>query len=209
MMDKLESDIQRMKKEIETLIARKLPVAAGKYAKQHFQDNFRQGGFVNGGLHPWPQAKRLSSGGTGADSQYKTLMSSKNHLFSSINYTPGIAKVTIFNDVVYAAVHNEGGIVHPKITPKMRRFAWAKYYKLKGEAKGAKKPRKGQKNGIMKPVGNQPDSREAEKWKRLALTKKETLTINIPRRQFMGQSAELDARISAYVEKEVLRIINS
>ena len=190
-MDKLESDIQRMKKEIETLIARKLPVAAGKYAKQHFQDNFRQGGFVNGGLHPW------------------TLMSSRNHLFSSINYTPGIAKVTIFNDVVYAAVHNEGGIVHPKITPKMRRFAWAKYYELKGEAKGAKKPRKGQKNGIMKPVGNQPDSREAEKWKRLALTKKETLTINIPRRQFMGQSAELDARISSYVEKEVLRIINS
>ena len=208
-MDKLESDIQRMKKEIETLIARKLPVAAGKYAKQHFQDNFRQGGFVNGGLHPWPQAKRLSSGGTGADSQYKTLMSSRNHLFSSINYTPGIAKVTIFNDVVYAAIHNEGGTIHPKITPKMRRFAWAKYYELKGEAKGAQKPRKGQKNGITKSVGNQPAAEEAEKWKRLALTKKETLTINIPRRQFMGQSAELDARISAYVEKEVLRIINS
>ena len=208
-MDKLESDIQRMKKEIETLIARKLPVAAGKYAKQHFQDNFRQGGFVNGGLHPWPQAKRLSSGGTGADSQYKTLMSSRNHLFSSINYTPGIAKVTIFNDVVYAAIHNEGGTIHPKITPKMRRCAWAKYYELKGGAKGAQKPRKGQKNGVTKSVGNQPDSGEAEKWKRLALTKKETLTINIPRRQFMGQSTELDARISAYVEKEVLRIINS
>lgn len=56
---------------------------------------------------------------------------------------------------------------------------------------------------------NQPDSGEAEKWKRLALTKKETLTINIPQRRFMGQSAELDAKISAYVEKEVLRIINS
>ena len=209
MMDKLESDIQRMKKEIETLIARKLPVAAGKYVKQHFQDNFRQGGFVNGGLHPWPQAKRLSSGGTGADSQYKTLMSSRNHLFSSINYTPGIAKVTSFNDVIYAAIHNEGGTIHPKITPKMRRFAWAKYYELKGGAKGAQKPRKGQKNGVTKSVGNQPDSGGAEKWKRLALTKKETLTINIPRRQFMGQSAELDARISAYVEKEVLRIINS
>lgn len=133
MADKLESDIQRMKKEIEQLISRKLPVVAGKYAKQHFQDNFRQGGFVNGGLHPWPPAKRLSSGESGADSQYKTLMSSRNHLFSSINYTPGIAKVTIFNDVVYAAIHNEGGTVHPKITPKMRRFAWAKYYELKGK----------------------------------------------------------------------------
>lgn len=135
MADKLESGIQRMKKEIEQLISRKLPVVAGKYAKQHFQDNFRQGGFVNGGLHPWPPAKRLSSGEPGADSQYKTLMSSRNHLFSSINYTPGIAKVTIFNDVVYAAIHNEGGTVHPKITPKMRRFAWAKYYELKGKQK--------------------------------------------------------------------------
>lgn len=208
-MDRLESDIQRMKKEIETLIARKLPVAAGKYAKQHFQDNFRQGGFVNGGLHPWPPAKRLSSGESGADSQYKTLMSSRNHLFSSINYTPGIAKVTIFNDVVYAAIHNEGGTVHPKITPKMRRFAWAKYHELKGRQKGTQKPRKGPKNGTSQSAGKQPDSGEAEKWKRLALTKKETLTINIPQRQFMGQSAELDAKISAYVEKEVLRIINS
>lgn len=209
MADKLESDIQRMKKEIEQLISRKLPVVAGKYAKQHFQDNFRQGGFVNGGLHPWPPAKRLSSGESGADSQYKTLMSSRNHLFSSINYTPGIAKVTIFNDVVYAAIHNEGGTVHPKITPKMRRFAWAKYYELEGKQKGAQKPRKGQKNGTSQSAGNLPDSGEAEKWKRLALTKKETLTINIPQRQFMGQSAELDAKISAYVEKEVLRIINS
>jgi len=209
MADKLESDIQRMKKEIEQLISRKLPVVAGKYAKQHFQDNFRQGGFVNGGLHPWPPAKRLSSGESGADSQYKTLMSSRNHLFSSINYTPGIAKVTIFNDVVYAAIHNEGGTVHPKITPKMRRFAWAKYYELNGRQKGAQKPRKGTQNRTSQSAGNQPDSGEAEKWKRLALTKKETLTINIPQRQFMGQSTELDAKISAYVEKEVLRIINS
>ena len=95
-MDKLEQDVQRMKKDIEFLISRKLPVAAGKIAKQHFQDNFLKGGFVGGGLHPWPPAKRLSSGAPGADAQYRTLMSARNHLYSSINYTPGIAKVTIF-----------------------------------------------------------------------------------------------------------------
>lgn len=137
-----------MKNENERLISRKLPVVAGKYAKQHFQDNFRQGGFVNGGLHPWPPAKRLSSGESGADSQYKTLMSSRNHLFSSINYTPGIAKVTIFNDVVYAAIHNEGGTVHPKITPKMRRFAWAKYYDKKAPRSHEKAKRTGHRNQL-------------------------------------------------------------
>lgn len=41
-MDKVQQDIERMTKEFANLIARKLPVAAGKIAKQHFQDNFRQ-----------------------------------------------------------------------------------------------------------------------------------------------------------------------
>lgn len=200
MADKLGTDIQRMKKEVELLISRKLPVVAGKYAKQHFQDSFRQGGFVNGGLRPWLPAKRLSANGKGAGSQHKTLMSSRNHLFSSIGYTPGMAKVTIFNDVVYASIHNEGGTINPKITPKMRRYAWAKYYELGG---GGKSPQKGASGRSGKAV-----PAEAEKWKRLALTKKDALAISIPQRQFMGPSAELDARISAFVEKEVLRIIN-
>lgn len=207
-MDKLQEDIRRMKRDIEVLIARKLPVAAGKLAKQHFQDNFRKGGFVNGGLTPWPPAKRLSSGGKGADSKYRTLMSSRNHLYSSINYTPGVAKVTIFNDVIYAPIHNEGGTVHPRITPKMRRYAWAKYYELSGGSKGLQKGAKRSSKGKSGNETGKVVPTEAEKWKRLALTKKESLTINIPKRQFMGPSEELDARLTAYVEKEILRIIN-
>lgn len=207
-MDKMQQDIQKMKKDIEVLIARKLPVAAGKLAKQHFQDNFRKGGFVNGGLTPWPPAKRLSSGGKGADSKYRTLMSSRNHLYSSINYTPGVAKVTIFNDVIYAPIHNEGGTVHPRITPKMRLYAWAKYYELSGGSKGLQKGAKRSSKGKSGNETGKVVPTEAEKWKRLALTKKESLTIQIPKRQFMGPSEELDARLTAYVEKEILRIIN-
>ena len=60
-MDKLQVDMQKMMKETEMLIALKLPVAAGKFAKQHFQDDFLKGGFVNGGIHPWSPAKRFSS----------------------------------------------------------------------------------------------------------------------------------------------------
>ena len=43
-MDKFQQDIQRMVMDIEYLIARKLPVAAGKIAKQHIQDNFKRVG---------------------------------------------------------------------------------------------------------------------------------------------------------------------
>ena len=32
------------------MMRRKMPVMVGRMAKDHIQDNFRQGGFVNGGL---------------------------------------------------------------------------------------------------------------------------------------------------------------
>ena len=44
-MDKLQTDMQKMMKETEMLIARRLPVAAGKFAKQHFQNDFLKGLF--------------------------------------------------------------------------------------------------------------------------------------------------------------------
>ena len=44
-MDKLQADIQRMIKDVQTLLSRKLPVAAGKFAKQHFQNDFLKGLF--------------------------------------------------------------------------------------------------------------------------------------------------------------------
>ena len=198
-MTEFEENVQRMVKDVEHLLSRKLPVAAGKIAKQHFQENFLKGGFVNGGLHPWQPSKRLSSGGPGADSHYPTLLSSRKHLFSSIGYTPGHAKVTVFNDVIYAPIHNEGGTITVPVTARMRRFAWAKYYSLGGGRNGAQEGREGSKNA-------NPD--EAGKWKGLALTKKQALTINMPRRQFMGDSAELTEKIAEYLEKELLKIVN-
>ena len=81
--------IKAKRKELDDLMKRKMPVIAGRMAKDHFQDNFRREGFVNGGLHPWPKAKRLSSGRTDAAGQYGALLSGRNHLFSSVKYVPG------------------------------------------------------------------------------------------------------------------------
>lgn len=97
-------------KELEQLQNRTLPIKIGAMAKAHFQNNFRLGGFMDNGLHAWKPSKRLSYSGksTKIDRNNKTLLSSRNHLFSSIEYTyqPGI--VIIRNEVPYAAVHNEG-----------------------------------------------------------------------------------------------------
>ena len=62
----------------------------------------------------------------------------------------------------YAAIHNEGGTITVKVSAKMKRYFWYMYKKT-----------------------------EDEKWKWMALTKKETLTIKIPKRQFIGESETL------------------
>jgi hypothetical protein len=187
---------------------RKMPVIAGRMAKDHFQDNFRREGFVNGGLHPWPKAKRLSSGRTDAAGQYGTLLSGRNHLFSSVKYVPADYRVRVADDLMYAPLHNWGGEVHPTVTPQMRRFAWAKYYQASGKAKkAATGKRKGKKKGSA--ASNEPqENPEALKWKRLALTKKKKLRIRIPQRQFIGENSELSDRITEKTENEIRNILN-
>lgn len=153
--------IERKRKELDTAMRRRMPVIAGRMAKDHFQDNFRQGGFVNGGLHPWPKARRLSSGGTDSASKYGTLLSGRNHLFSSIKYMPSDYRVTVANELVYAPIHNWGGMVSVNVTDRMRRFAWAKFYKASGRARkaatGQKKGRKAGKNSKrVKTASGQP-----------------------------------------------------
>jgi len=127
-------------KEVDHLMKRRLPVMVGRMAKDHFQDNFRQGGFVNGGLHQWPQTRRQSMGGTSAAANYGPLLSRRNHLFSSIKYVPSDYRVVVLNDLSYAPIHNWGGTVSPTVTPKMRKFAWYMYNKAQGNRRSKSTP---------------------------------------------------------------------
>lgn len=192
--------------KLDDLRRRKLPVLVGRMAKDHFQDNFLQGGFVNGGLHPWQEAQRRKKGGKRAAAKYGTLLSGRNHLFSSIRYIPGDSSVTVTNDVEYAALHNSGGQIttHPQVTPKMRKFAWAQYYQAAGITKRMKaggKKRKAIENNLPE---------EALKWKRLALTTKQRLEVNatMPKRQFIGESRELNQKIETLIETNITNILN-
>lgn len=198
--------IEQKRKELDKMMRRKMPVIAGRMAKDHFQENFRQGGFVNGGLNPWPQAKRLSSGGTDAASNYGTLLSSRNHLFSSIKYIPSDYRVKVSNELVYAPIHNWGGTVSITVTDRMRRFAWARFYKASGRKRKADT---GQKKGKKRRRKQTMDNPQASFWKGLALTKKKKLNIHIPQRQFLGESKELTDKINERMEKEIRTILNS
>ncbi|MDH6357231.1 hypothetical protein [Parabacteroides sp. PF5-9] len=190
--------------QIDDLLARKMPVFTGRLAKDHYQDNFRKSGFVNRGLNEWLPAKRLNSGATSAAANYGTLLSGRNHLFSSTNYSTSPYRTVVFNNVPYASAHNHGETVHPTVTPRMRRFAWAKYYEASG---GGKKGTGGRKKGKNSNQTNNNDA--AQFWKNFALTKKKKLSIKMPLRPFIGESEELNEKIISKHETELRKILNS
>lgn len=180
-------------KKIHDAIHRRLPVKIGRMALDHFKNNFRQGGFVDGGLHPWPVTRRqqLSAGSGSAAANYGPLMSARKNLYGSIRYVPGDAQVVVGTTVHYAAVHNQGATItsHPTVTPKMRKFAWRQFFAAGG--------------------GSDAASPEADKWKAIALKKgKLTVTSRIPKRQFIGSSQELSKNVTQKIEQEIKDILN-
>lgn len=187
-IQELNRRILQKKKQLEVLMRRKMPVLAGNIAKRHIEEDFRKGGFTYNGFHPWKKTKRQQGGGSGASSAYGPLLSGRNHLSGSIEYTPGDGVATVFTRAPYAGTHNWGGILRPTVTPKMRRFAWAQHYREAGD-----------------------DKKKDTFWKRLALTKKTKLTVHIPQRQFISRKPgpELAMKINSKLDAEVEKIINS
>ena len=164
--------------EIYKLTHKDMPRIVGNMAVSHFKSNFRQGGFVNGGLHPWKPAKRRLSGGKGAGNNYKTLLSGRNHLYSSINYIPGDARVTVYNDVEYAAIHNEGGTINMPPRKQVIHFNEKGKFSKLALASYAQK------------VNRKP------------------YIISMPKRQFIGDSKELTEKIQNKIEEKLDKIWN-
>lgn len=187
--------VQVLERRVRQELNDRLPRRVGVMAVNHFNQNFRDSGWRDNGLHPWQEALRQREG-EGADAQRGPLIGPAPHLSRSTEACPSPGVVRIVNPVPYAGLHNEGGSIttHPTITPKMRRLAWAKMYKLIGVKKGEKMPKE------------LPEA--ARRWKALALTKKSKLTINakIPRRQFIGDSAELRQKVDTLILQTLERI---
>ena len=188
--------VQVLERRVRHELNDRLPRRVGVMAVNFFNQNFRDGGFRDGTLRPWPETRRQREG-EGADAQRGPLIGPAPHLSRSTESRPSPGQVRIVNPVPYAGLHNEGGSIttHPTITPKMRRMAWAKMYKLMGVKKGEKMPKE------------LPEA--AARWKALALTKKTKLTITarIPQREFIGHSAELVKKIDDIIIQTLRRVM--
>lgn len=177
-------EFARHRMEVEKLIHEDLPKKVGNLAVSLFKRNFRDGGFFG---ERWKPSKRLS-GTRGAGSRRVTLTGTGD-LGRSIQYETSDAEVTIFSDLEYSAIHNEGGDLSPRVTPKMRRFAWAMFYKNGGGRKAAQL------------------TEEAQHWRAMAITKKETLRVHIPRRQFLGEHQTLQNAIADKISDEMYKTL--
>lgn len=135
-LNRFQQLLLEKKQEIAQAMRRTLPVKLGRLAKDHYQDNFRQGGFVDVTLSPWKRAHRQQHA-KGTQAMYSPLMSRRQNLYGSIYYHPTDYSVTVGTSVPYAEIHNEGGDI--KVTARMKRFFWAKYREANGGAWTRKK----------------------------------------------------------------------
>ena len=93
----IEKLVEKAKDDIMREVNDRLPRKVGVIAVNHFKQNFRDGGWLDDGLHPWKRALRQKQGGP--DAKYGPLTSRRNHLMSSIQSKPGVGEVTIENPV--------------------------------------------------------------------------------------------------------------
>jgi len=175
--------LQKKQSEINRFVNITGPKLVGKTAVDYFKHSFIRGRF-NG--NKWKAPQRFNENGNTADEKYGTLRSATNELMNSITYSTEPGKVIVSSDKVYARIHNYGGKINVPVTDKMRKFAWAKHYEAIKDT----------------------DKKES-KWKGLALTKKESLEINMPQRQFMGDSLGLERVLEYKLKQHLTKILNN
>lgn len=99
-----------------------------------------------------------------------------------------------------AAIHNEGGEI--KVTTRMKRYFWHKYYSATGSF-GRRKD-----GSLRQNKKNSQLSSEADFWKAMALMKVGA-TIRIPQRKFLGTSPEVEAAVRQIIEENLTDYINN
>ncbi|WP_435135742.1 hypothetical protein [Formosa sp. A9] len=99
-----------------------------------------------------------------------------NYLFNSIGVTESNPDRVVWEaDAPYAQIHNEGGVLNIPITTRSRKYFWFMFY----------------------ATGD-------EKWKGMALTKKQRFTVHMEKRQFMGDSEAFNQQWNDHVSNEIL-----
>lgn len=158
--------------------------------KDQFDQNFERQGFFS---EAWKRRKSPLRG----DGH---ILLDTGDLRRSISTRSDADSVVFYSTLPYASIHNEGGEI--KVTARMKRFFWAKYYEACG---GFKRKKDG---SLSKGKTTVRLTTEAEFWKFMALMK-EGKTIKIPRRRFLGESPEVESHVNKVIVDNIAQYIAS
>lgn len=150
-----------------------------------FDRNFEQEAFFS---QKWARRKSPVRGN-------KHLLIDRGHLRRSISGRTTTNAVEFSSSQPYAAIHNQGGEI--TVTPKMKRYFWAKYNEATG---GMGRNKKGQ---LRQNKRNKQLSSEAEFFKAMALMKVGK-KIKIPQRQFIGNAPEVENLVEEIIKDNVI-----
>ena len=81
----IEKLVAKAKDDIIKEVNDRLPRKVGVTAVNHYKQNFRDGGWLDNGLHPWKRTRRQDS--NSPDAKYGPLTSRRNHMMRSIQGT--------------------------------------------------------------------------------------------------------------------------
>lgn len=156
---------------------------------EEFNKNFERQGFFT---EAWKR-RRSPTRGDGH------ILVASGDLRRSIMSRSDATSITFYSTSPYAAIHNEGGEI--KVTPRMKRFFWAKYYEATGSVSFGKNgaPRQNKKNRQL--------SENAEFWRAMALMKVGK-NIKIPKRAFLGMAPEVEKEVTAIIEDNLTEYFN-
>ncbi|MBX7241852.1 MAG: phage virion morphogenesis protein [Bacteroidia bacterium] len=147
-------------------LLRSFPITAGNMAVNHFKDSFKSAAWDG---QAWEKRKPNPFEPNAGS---RALLVQSRALYRSIRRVEaGTGFVKVATDVPYAEIHNEGGTIIQKPTFRQRMFfshASDKFFASKNTA-----------------LGNQF----------AAMSTAKRLVIKIPKRQFMGNSDSLNAKI--------------
>lgn len=157
-----------------------LPGMIGRDAVNFFVDNFRRQGFLGARLEPWKKRRARNRAG-------RAILVKSGRLRRSIRITKIQAgTIVVGTDVPYARAHNEGFRGTVQVAAHTRN----KYTKTKELTGKLTKLGKARTKTVKRVTGS-------------VQVKAHTKRMNLPRRQFMGESPYLKTIISRRIMAEI------
>lgn len=167
---------------------RRIPRIIGNHAVNFYKENFRRQGFLDRTISPW--ARRKTTAGRRSDNRGILIGKGSGRLWRSIRMTEAtMNRIVIRSETPYAIAHNEGftGTVNVR----------AHHRNTYGKAKASHLSRKG--NVVETNV------------KYVAATgqvKAHTRKMDLPKRQFIGESATLRDELYKRMNQEIRKAFN-